>query len=430
MTHPERSDLAPPPLDDERLREPPHDALLGAAPPVAPASGARLRRLAVVSAVVLLVLLVVTLLPRLTVHRELLADAASRDSAPSVEVATVQRATPGSVVTLPGTVQPLHESAIYARVSGYVRRWHADIGTLVRQGAVLVDIDAPELEQNVQQARSQVAMTHAALDLARADMARWTSLARDSAVTGQELDQKRAAFASAQANTGAAEANLRRLVQTGEYTRVVAPFTGVITARNVDIGMLITPAGATSSPVASGGSNTAAAGSLFRIAQTDTVRTYVTVPAIYATSVRPGLSAEVQVQGIPGRTFAGVLSRTSASLDAATRTLLAEIDIPNRDFAILPGMYAQVTLHFPRATPPLMVPASALVIRSGGPQVMVVNRTSGSTGTVHLQSVTVGRDYGGTIEITDGLVDGSTIVTTPNADLNEGTKVRLAKGAG
>lgn len=426
MTHLDRSELPASPLDDERLAEPPHDPLLGAAPPVTPASGARLRRIAIVSVAVLLVLLVVTLLPRLTVHRELLADAAARDSAPSVEVTTVQRATPGSVVTLPGTVQPLHESAIYARVSGYVRRWHADIGSLVRQGAVLVDIDAPELEQNVQQARSQVAMSHAALDLARADLARWNSLARDSAVTGQELDQKRAAFASAQANTGAAEANLRRLVQTGQYTRVVAPFTGVITARNVDIGALITPAGATSAPMTNGGGSAAAAGSLFRIAQTDTVRTYVTVPAMYATSVRPGLAAEVQVQGIPGRTFAGLLSRTSASLDAATRTLLAEIDIPNRDFAILPGMYAQVTLHFPRATPPLLVPSSALVIRSGGPQVMVANRAKDGTATVHLQSVTVGRDYGSTMEIVDGLVDGSTIVTTPNADLDEGTKVRVA----
>ncbi|HEV7990559.1 MAG TPA: efflux RND transporter periplasmic adaptor subunit [Gemmatimonadaceae bacterium] len=425
MTQPERSNLPSPHLDDERLHEQPHDAALGAAPPVAPASGARLGRIAVISGLVLLVLLVVTLLPRFTVHRELLADAAARDSAPAVEVTTVQRATPGSVVTLPGTVQPLHESAIYARVSGYVRRWHADIGTLVRQGTVLADIDAPELEQNVQQARSQVAMTHAALDLARADLARWTSLARDSAVTGQELDQKRAAFASAQANTGAAEANLRRLVQTGEYTRVVAPFTGVITARNVDIGSLITVSGATSSPLGNGGSSVANAGNLFRIAQTDTVRTYVTVPATYATSVRPGLAADVTVQGISGRTFAGTLSRTSASLDAATRTLLAEIDIPNRDFAILPGMYAQVTLHFPRATPPLMVPASALVIRSAGPQVMVLTRTNAPTATVHLQSVTVGRDYGSTIEITDGLVDGSTVVTTPSADLDEGTKVRV-----
>jgi multidrug efflux pump subunit AcrA (membrane-fusion protein) len=300
----------------------------------------------------------------------------------------------------------------------------------VRQGAVLAEIDAPELEQNVQQARSQVAMTHAARELARADLARWTSLARDSAVTGQELDQKRAAYASAEANTSGAEANLRRLVQTGAYTRVVAPFTGVITARNVDIGSLITVAGATSSPLSGGGGvggSASAAGSMFRIAQTDTVRTYVTVPAMYATSVRPGLEADVEVQGISGRKFTGRLVRTSASLDASTRTLLAEIDIPNRDFAILPGMYAQVRLHFPRATPPLTVPASALVIRASGPQIMVVDPVTGPTSKVHLVTVQVGRDYGSTIEIVDGLVDGATIVTNPNADLDEGMRVRTIR---
>jgi RND family efflux transporter MFP subunit len=278
----------------------------------------------------------------------------------------------------------------------------------------------------VQQARSQVAMTQAALQLARADLARWISLAHDSAVTSQELDQKRAAFAAAEANTGAADANLRRLVQTRGFTRVVAPFTGVVTARNVDFGSLITSAGATSAPLSNssvGGSGSV--GSLFRLAQTDTVRTYVTVPASYATSIRAGLEADIDVQGLSGRRFTGHVVRTSASLDAATRTLLAEIDIPNRDFAILPGMYAQATLHFPRVTPPLMVPASALVIRSSGPQVMVVERAAdGKTGTVRLRTVQVGRDYGSTMEITDGLIDGSTIVTNPNADLEDGMRVR------
>jgi membrane fusion protein, multidrug efflux system len=418
------------PSDDD-VRDTSHDALLGAAPPVAPVSGVMLRRYAVVAGIVLILLLVATMLPRRSVRRELLADAAAHDSAPLVQVATVRRATPGSVLTLPGTVQPLHESAIYARVGGYVRRWQADIGTLVKQGTVLAEIDAPELEQNVQQARSQVAMSQAALNLARADLARWTTLARDSAVTGQELDQKRAAYASAEANTGGAQANLRRLVQTGAYTRVVAPFTGVITARNVDIGSLITVAGGTSSPLSNGvggiGGGASSAGSMFRIAQTDTVRTYVTVPAIYAASIRAGLEAEVEVQGLPGRKFAGRLVRTSASLDASSRTLLAEIDIPNRDFAILPGMYAQVTLHFPRATPPLMVPASALVIRASGPQVMTIDPASRGNSTVRLRSVQVGRDYGSAIEITDGLTDGATIVTNPNADIDDGMHVRVAK---
>jgi RND family efflux transporter MFP subunit len=280
----------------------------------------------------------------------------------------------------------------------------------------------------VQQARSQVQMTQAALQLAKTDLARWTSLERDSAVTSQELDQKRAAYASAVANTAAAEANLRRLVQTRGFTRIVAPFTGVVTARNVDFGSLISASGATSTSVAGGSVGGAGtSGSLFRVAQTDTVRTYITVPAAYATSIRPGLEAQVDVQGLDGRHFSGRVVRTSASLDASTRTLLAEVDIPNRDFAILPGMYAQVTLNFPRVSPPILIPASALVIRSSGPQVMVVegaDAAQNSAGTVRLHSVRVGRDYGSTVEILDGLVDGTAIVTNPNADLGEGMGVR------
>jgi RND family efflux transporter MFP subunit len=405
-----------------------HDAHASAAPAVTPLSGARLRRYAIGAAIALVALLALTMVPRHSVSRELLADAAASDAPPMVQVAMVARAAPGSALTLPGTVQPLHESAVYARVGGYVRRWNADIGQLVRQGQLLAEIDAPELEQNVQQARSQVQMNQAALQLAKADLARWTSLERDSAVTSQELDQKRAAYASAEANTAAAEANFRRLAETRGFTRIVAPFTGVVTARNVDVGSLISASGATSAPVAGGSvAGAASSGSLYRISQTDTVRAYITVPATYATSIRPGLEAQVDVQGLAGRHFAGRVVRTSASLDASTRTLLAEVDIPNRDFAILPGMYAQVSLHFPQVSPPIMVPASALVIRSAGPQVMVVEGANGArdgAGTVRLRAVQVGRDYGASVEVLDGLTDGATVVTNPSADIGDGTKVR------
>jgi RND family efflux transporter MFP subunit len=390
------------------------------------------RRLLTIGAgifVVLVLLLVVTIVPRRNVQHELLAEAAERDSAPLVQVAKVARAAAGSELMLPGTIQALHEGAIYARVAGYVARWHADIGTMVRAGDVMAEIDAPELEENVQQAQAQLAQTRAALGLARADLARWQQLATDSAVTGQELDQKKAAFDAATANTGASEANLRRLVQTRTYTRVTAPFSGVVTARNVDIGSLITPAGATSSPIVAGGGG-ADGGGLFRLAETDTVRTYITVPEAYATSIKPGLVADVVVQGIPGRHFTGRVARTSRSLDAASRTLLTEIDIANRDFTLLPGMYAQARLHFPRATPPLLVPSSALVIRASGPQIMVLDPTpDGRSAVVHLKSVQIARDYGASVEIASGLTEGATIVISPNADLSEGSAVRIAPAA-
>ncbi|MDB4892620.1 MAG: efflux transporter, family, subunit [Gemmatimonadetes bacterium] len=415
---------------DERHSPPefaPHDyhADVGAAPPVRPMTARRLVGIGIGSVVVLIVLFVATTIPRRSVESELRAEATARDSAPAVEVTIVRRAAAGSTLVLPGTIQALHESAIYARVQGYVKRWQADIGMLVRSGQLLAEIDAPELDHEVQQAQSQLSQTRAALGLAKADLERWRVLARDSAVTGQELDQKRAAFDAATANTGASEANLRRLVQTRQYTRVTAPFTGVVTARNVDIGALITPAGATSAPLG-GTAPGAGAGSMFRIAQTDTVRIYLTVPESYATSIRPGLEAKVAVRGIPGRDFTGIVTRTSHALDASSRTLLTEVDITNRDFALLPGMSAMATLNFPRVTPPLLLPASALVIRSNGVQVMVVEAAGpGRSATIHFRSVVIGRDYGGTVEVAEGLIDGATVVLNPNADLMDGAKVRV-----
>lgn len=399
-----------------------HHADVGAAPAVRPMGGRRMAVIGLSIIAVLVVLLVVTILPRRSVQRELLAEAAGRDSAPVVQVATVHRAAAGSELVLPGTIQALHESAIYARVSGYVKRWTADMGSLVKGGQTLAEIDAPELEQQVQQANAQRAQVRAALGLARADLERWRSLALDSAVTGQELDQKNAAYAAAVANVEAADANVRRLVQAREYTRVTAPFTGVVTARNIDLGSLITPAGATSAAVAGGG----AGGSMYRIAQTDTVRTYVTVPEAYATSISAGLEARVTVQGIPGRTFTGRVARTSQSLDAVSRTLLVEIDVANRDFALLPGMFAQATLTFPRVTPPLLLPSAALLIRSSGTQVVVVEQgAAGQPATLHFRPVRVGRDYGATVEIADGLSDGVTVVMNPSADLMDGGRVRV-----
>lgn len=415
--------------------EPPkgsHHVDLGAAPPVQPMSRRRLALIAGGVGIVLLILLVATVIPRQVVSNELRAEASERDSAPAVRVTTVTRTTTGGTVALPGTIQALHEGAVFARVSGYVTRWRADIGAVVHAGDVLAEIDAPELQQNVQQAESQLAQTRASLNLAKADLARWQSLAKDGAVTGQELDQKRAAYDAAEANTAAAEANTRRLVQTRQYTRVTAPFTGVVTARNVDIGSLITGSGATSAPVAAGGTASGAgAGSLFRLAQTDTVRMYVSVPEDYATSIHPGLAADVSVQAVPNRRFVGRVARAAGALDVASRTLLTEVDVPNRDFALLPGMYAQVRLQFPRATPPISIPSTALVIRSSGPQVMTVDRGArGATATVHFRNVQIARDYGASVEIASGLTDGETIVLNPNSDLVEGSRVRIAATPG
>lgn len=406
-----------------------HHVDTGAAPPVTPASTRRVLTGAAVAALVLVGLFVAATRPRRAVTRDLAADAAAQGGIPTVLVTTVHRATAAGELTLPGTIEALHEGAIYGRVPGYVRRWHADIGSLVHAGDVLADIDAPELGQEVQQAQQQLAQARAALGLARADLARWRDLAQDGAVTRQELDQKQAAYAAATANTGAADANVRRLGEMERFTRVTAPFTGVVTARNVDLGSLVTAAGATSAPVAAGSTGgEQASASLFRIAQTDTVRTYVPVPESYATAIHAGLPAELDIQEVPGRQFLGRIVRTSRALNAASRTLLTEVDVANPGAVLLPGMYARVRLHLAGGTPPLLIPASALVVRGAGAQVMAVDPPGprGDTTTVHLRAVQVGRDYGATVEILDGIVDGTVVVVNPSAELADGSRVRVA----
>jgi RND family efflux transporter MFP subunit len=403
-----------------------HHVDVGSAPPVKPASGRRMLVIGSTIVVVLAALFVSAFLPRRSVARELAATASAPDAAPTVQVVSVIRASAGGDLMLPGTIQALHEGAIYARVGGYVKQWHADIGSTVHAGDVLAEIDAPELEQEVQQARQQVAQTEATLGLAKADLARWQSLAADSAVSREELDQKTAAYNAAVANNGAAEANVRRLTEMQHFTRVTAPFTGVVTARNVDIGSLIGANGSTGSSIAAGGAAAQSPGSLFRIAQTDTVRTYVSVSEADAPSITTGLPADVTVQEIPNRTFVGHVVRTAGALDAASRTMLTEIDVANPGFVLVPGMYAQARLHLTRRTPALIVPASALVIRSSGTQVVVVDGGAGNAATIRFVPVVVGRDFGGTIEIESGLSEGAKIVSNPSADLADGMKVQIA----
>lgn len=239
-----------------------HHVDVGAAPPVAPASTRRVILLGTIAVMALALLYITALLPRRAVARDLATEAGDAAQPPVVQVATIQRAASGGSVDLPGTIEALHEGVIYARVGGYVKRWNADIGSTVHAGDVLAELDAPELVQNVEQAKHQLAQVRAALSLAQADLARWKQMSSDSAVSREELDQKQAGYDAAVANVGADEANLQRLVEMEGYTRVRAPFAGVVTARNIDIGSLITAAGATSAPAAgSSGATGASSGS-------------------------------------------------------------------------------------------------------------------------------------------------------------------------
>jgi RND family efflux transporter MFP subunit len=352
---------------------------------------------------------------------------------PHVEVIQVSRSSFNSDLELPGDIQAITEAPILARADGYLARRIVDIGDRVEAGQVVAEIAAPELDQQVSQAKANLEQAQAALEqalanqeqgktnleLARVTADRWNSLQNQGVVSRQDNDQYQANYraqlanvealekgvAAQRSNIAAAEANLARLVELEGYRSVKAPFAGVITVRNLDVGALVT-AGSTL---------------LFRIAQTGTLRTYVNVPQTNATFIRPGQPARLQISSFPGRTFSGTVARTANALDPASRTLLVEIQVSNSDGALLPGMYAQVDLGVTsaaRGAAPLLVPADALIVRSDGTQVAVVRADH----RVHLQKIEPGRDYGDRLEVLAGLREGDTIIPNPG-DLTEGTVV-------
>ena len=350
---------------------------------------------------------------------------------PRVEVIEVGPSSKVSELQLPGNIEAVTEAPILARADGYISRRLVDIGDHVTAGQPLAEIEAPELDQQVLQAKANVTQAQAALDqavaneaqgkanleLARVTAQRWGSLVTAGVVSKQDNDQYQAQYQSQiagvnalekailaqRANIAAAEANVARLNEMQGYRIVKAPFAGVITLRNVDVGALVN-AGSTM---------------LYRIAQTGTLRTYVNVPQSNASSIHAGQKALVSVTNLPDRTFSGTIARTANSLDPSSRTLLVEVQVPNPDGALMPGMYAQVDFSNSRANAPLLVPAEALMVRADGTQVAVV----GPDSIVHLQTIVIGRDYGDRLEVLQGLKIGDRIIANPDDSAREGVKV-------
>ena len=350
---------------------------------------------------------------------------------PRVNVIRVARSTANNDLELPGNIQAITEAPVLARAEGYIQKRLVDIGDHVRAGQSLAEIDVPEIDEQVHQANAALDQARAAqdeavanLDQGRADLElaklsseRWNALVGRGAVSKQENDQYQTQYrshiagvralekaVSAQKNAvAAAEANVARLEKLRGYRVVTAPFDGVITQRNVDTGALVN-AGSTL---------------LYRIAQTDRLRIFVNVPQGDASAVRPGMSASLTVTSFPGRKFQGKVVRTSNSLDPATRTLLTEIQVDNRSGNLQPGMYADVDLSAKRATQPFLIPANALLVRSDGSQVALVQ----PGGTVHLQRIEVERDYGDHLDVSNGLRDGDSVVLNPGDAIVEGVRV-------
>lgn len=346
-----------------------------------------------------------TVLSRMENARTLEAGAADRARV-YVKTATPRADGAGQTLTLPGTLQGYVQSPIAARASGYLKRWTRDIGSRVEKGELLAELETPEIDQQLTQAIAAREQTASSLGLAKSTRERWEALRKRDAVSQQELDEKRSGEAQAAANLAAADANVERLRQLEGFKRVVALFAGVITRRNVDVGDLID---------AGGGAGRV----LFTLAQTDPLRVYVYVPQAYSQLVKPGQEVSITQAELRGQSFRGTVARTAAAIDTATRTMQVEIQLPNREGLLLPGAYAQVSLPL-QSSKALVIPANTLIFRAAGTLVAVV-----SEGRVKLRAVKLGRNYGQTVEVIEGVSATDQLVLNPSDSLGEGDAVSV-----
>jgi len=313
----------------------------------------------------------------------------------------------GEDVTLPGNVQAFTDAAIFARTTGYLKRRLADIGSHVKAGQVLAEIDTPEIDQQLLQARADLATAQANERLAKTTADRYEDLIKSDSVSRQDYDNAIGTYEARKAAVQSSEANVKRLEELQRFKTIYAPFDGVITARNTDIGALI----------ASGET----AKELFHIASMDKVRIYVNVPQIYSRAAQPGLSGDIAIRELPGRHFSGKIVRTAQTIDPNSRTLLVEIDMDNPTGELMPGSYAEVHLKLPTAATALRLPVNTLIFRSEGLRVAVVKDDR-----VHLQPVTMGRDFGTSVEVLSGVTANDRVVVSPPDSLEEGQTVQVA----
>jgi RND family efflux transporter MFP subunit len=402
-------------------------------------TGGIIALLLLAAAAVFLVAFFVGYIPHHRRELQITAEAgALGDTLPEVSVVTSKAGSPMGELVLPGNIQAVTEAPILARAEGFVQHRYVDIGDRVTAGQLLAEVEAPDLDQQVrqaqaavQQAQADLERANAALDqgkanesIAKVTATRWDNLVKRGAVSKQENDQYQAQYQAQSANVkaleravdasksnvGAMQANVGRLSEMQNYLKVRAPFAGVVTLRNVDVGTLV---------------NTGST-MLFRIAQTNLLRTYLNVPQSSASDVRVGQMASLATPELPERKFSGAVTRTANALDPSSRTLLAEIQVPNPEGKLLPGMYVNVDLHLPRKDPPVLLPSDTLSVRPQGTMVAILDGENA----VHFQRVVLGRDYGSQIEVLSGLSAGQRVIENPNDSVQEGAKVRPVMAAG
>jgi RND family efflux transporter MFP subunit len=337
---------------------------------------------------------------------------------PSVAVIHPKLGAMKDEVVLPGNIQAFTDSPIYARTSGYLTKWYFDIGARVKSGQLLAEIESPEVDQQLAQARADLGTAQANLKLAELTMVRYQNLLKLEAIAKQDVDNAVGAWEADKATVASQMANVKRLEQLVSFEKVFAPFDGVITARNTDIGALVNAG------------NGGAAQELFHLASTDKLRVFVSVPQAYSRSAIPGVTAELTVNEFPGQRFRGKLVRNAESINAATRTLLSEVDLDNPMGRLLPGAFAEVHLKLQAEEPALVLPVTALVFRAEGMQVAVIRPSERGGDKVDLVAVTLGRDFGTEIEVTSGITARDSVIVSPPDSLTSGQQVRVEPAGG
>jgi RND family efflux transporter MFP subunit len=368
----------------------------------------RLFLVLIVIAIVLVVIGGITMLQRRSQFKAL-ANNTETMSIPTVAVThpTVEESQEDLV--LPGAMQAYIETPIYARTNGYLKKWYYDIGAKVPKGALLAEIDAPEVDQQLSAAKADLNTAEANTTLAQTTATRYDGLLKTDSVSKQEVDNTNGDLAAKRATQNSSEANVRRLQDLESFKNIYAPFSGVITRRNVDIGNLINAG------------NGGAAQQLFFLAQIDPIRAYVNVPELYAPSIHPGLGAYLELTQFPGRRFEGKVVRTANAIDLASRTLLTEVDVPNPTGELLPGGYSEVHLEVKVSGSRLQVPVNSLLFRAEGLRAVSVDANHKT----HLRPLQIGRDYGTTLEVIQGLDAADWIVVNPADSLDEGVQVNV-----
>ncbi|MET3218328.1 UNVERIFIED_ORG: RND family efflux transporter MFP subunit [Burkholderia territorii] len=405
--------VAPPPAAEAATAAaalPP--AARGGAPDTPPARRGRMLAVPLAAAALAAALLALGIVPRIDARAAQRAQVAVQQALP-VSVVVPGTAPADQTLTLPGSVAPYADASIYARTSGYIAHWSVDLGTHVKAGQTLAQISAPDLDAQLRQARADEASAQANYDYAKSTAQRWQDMLKTQSVSQQDTDTKVADMNAKRAMLASAQANVAHLAELVSYESVTAPFDGVITARNVDVGTLVTAGGTPGSPGLSG--------ELFHLEQTDTLRVFVDVPQDSATGVSTGTPVYLTTPQYPGRRVAARVARSAGAIDPVTRTLRVEIDVDNRDGTLMPGAYAQAHLVLPSAAPALDLPVSALLFRPNG----VTVATVGANGRTALKTVQIGRDFGTRVEIVAGLAATDRVIDNPGDAITAGEAVKI-----